>query len=205
VYGGLVLLVLALTGIALAVPQYVNPLIDLFSPVATLPAPQSHASEAAQPDIGVDRAVDVARHSFPQARVRWIETPGVANGVYRIRMQQPGEPGRRFPKTFVWVDRYSAAVLATHDPARSTAGTGLVDWMHPLHSGEGFGRTGQVVVLFAGLLLPVLLITGWLRKKQKDGHHSRTHIDITVPLAAWPHDATTSTEPAPLSPATPRE
>ena len=68
----------------------------------------------------------------------------------------------------VWVDRYSGAVLATADPLTAGGGDTLINWLHPLHSGEAFGLTGRIVVALAGLLCPLLLLTGgrrWLQKR----------------------------------------
>lgn len=83
-------------------------------------------------------------------KVRWIETPKDDAGTYLIRLYQQGEPGRRFPKTMVWVDQYSGKLLAQQDARQRSAGDGLLAWLHPLHTGEAFGLAGRIIVLLSG-------------------------------------------------------
>ena len=166
-WSALVLLVLALTGVVLALPEVVNPLVAGVSTVRDMPSPRSAPALPGAHDIGPDRAVQAALAVFPAAEVRWIESPTGADGTWRIRMRQPGEPGRRFPKTHVWVDRYSGAVLAVHDPRTGSAGEVLLEWMHPLHSGEAFAVPGRGVAAIAGIVGLVLFVTGLLRLRQR--------------------------------------
>lgn len=117
--------------------------------------------------ITADRAVAIAQNRFPHAEVRWIETPGDRHGVYLIRLYQAGEPGRRFPKTMVWIDQYSGAVLAEHDALKQSAGDELLAWLLSLHNGEALALPGRILVLLSGLILPLLFVTGLLRWRQK--------------------------------------
>jgi uncharacterized iron-regulated membrane protein len=166
-YGFVMLLVLALSGVVLEIPDYVNPLIGWFSPLQAPPKPQSILPAAMRPAIALDEAVSIAQGQFPRAEVRWIETPGDATGSYRINLRQAGEPSRRFPKTNVWIDQYSGNVLRVSDPVAFSAGDTLVQWLHPLHSGEAFDMPGRLLVLATGLVCPLLFVTGVLRWRQK--------------------------------------
>lgn len=169
-FGGIlglpVLLILAFSGFALNLPTWANPVINLFSPLSTMPQPTSEVIDIQQ-RITVDRAVAIAQGRFPRADVRWVETPKDNGDVYLVRMYQAGEPGRRFPKTMVWVDQYSGSVLAEHNALTRSAGDGLLAWLHPLHSGEALGLVGRIIVFLSGLLLPLSLVTGLLRWRQK--------------------------------------
>lgn len=166
IYGLPVLLVLAATGLALEIPEYVNPLLGQLSPLREVPKPRSNALPGLQ-RINVDRAVELARRRFPSSRLRWIEMPHGDAGVYRINLRQDGEPGRRFPKTNVWLDQYSGEILAESDPATFTAGETLLSWLHPLHSGEALALPGRLLVALGGLVCPLLLLTGLIRWSQK--------------------------------------
>jgi uncharacterized iron-regulated membrane protein len=166
VYGFAALMILALTGIALEIPDYVNPMIGKISPMRPPPKPQSKLKPMGE-RISLDRAVNLGSVLFPGARLCWIETPSDAQGSYRINFRQNGEPSRRFPKTNVWIDQYSGEILAVNDPRKFSAGDTFLSWMHPLHSGEALGLPGRLLVLISGLLCPVLLVTGWLRWVQK--------------------------------------
>ncbi|WP_446809920.1 PepSY-associated TM helix domain-containing protein [Methylomonas sp. 2BW1-5-20] len=169
IYSLIVMLVLALTGIALEIPQYVNPLLGHFSPLQASPKPLSVPPQTHQARISLDQAVAAGQAVFPLARLCWIETPDGTGGSYRINLRQAGEPSQRFPKTNVWVDQYSGQVLAVSNPDELGGSDTVINWLHPLHTGEALGLTGRLLVLFSGLLCPVLFITGvirWLQKRR---------------------------------------
>lgn len=173
IYNLIVLAMLAVTGIALELPEYINPAIGFFSPFRQPPKPESEAVEGSK-RVGVDRAVAIARSRFPSARLCWIETPNGEKGSYRINLQQPGEPSRRFPKTNVWVDQYSGRILAAVDPMQNASGDTLIAWLHPLHNGEAFSWPGRLLVFAAGIVCPLLFVTGvihWQHKRR--GNQSR--------------------------------
>lgn len=167
VYGLVVMLVLTFTGIFLEIPEYANPIIGFFSPLEEPPKPQSLPSPATKSVITIDKAVSIAQTVFPEAELRWIETPHDAQGSFRINLRQTGEVSRRFPKTNVWIDQYSGHILHAHNPVEFTAGDTFIHWLHPLHSGEAFEMPGRLLVLLTGLTCPLLLVTGILRWLQK--------------------------------------
>ena len=167
VYSAAVMLILALTGVALEVPEYINPAIDFASPLQTPPKPKSTLGQDHYRKITLDQALAIAQRYYPQARLCWIETPHDPEGAIRINFRQPWEPSQRFPKTNIWIDQYSGEVLAINDPQDFSSGDTLITWLHPLHSGEALGLTGRLLVLAAGLLCPVLFLTGLLRWMQK--------------------------------------
>lgn len=178
VYGFIFLFLLLLSGVILELPDYVNPLINHLSPLAKNPKVTS-MSATGRPRITLDEAATAALSSFPQAKLRWLETPADENSSYHFRLYQDGEPGERFPKTFVWIDQYSGKILAIRNPRLEQAGDTFLNWMHPLHSGEIAGLTGRICVFFSGLLPLILFYTGlirWLQKrtaKQKTFIHKR--------------------------------
>jgi len=172
-YGLLLLLVLGFTGAMLALPEYARPLVNDLSPLGQMPHPHSlpHAGEAM---IDADRAVAAARAELPGGVLRWLETPTGETGCYRITLWQPGDPGYRFPHSNVWIDAYSGRVLAVHDSRRQSAGDTFLAWQHPLHNGEAFGLPGRILACLAGLLPPLLWITGlvrWQQKRRARGGH----------------------------------
>lgn len=162
IYGLLQLVVLSVTGSVLAAPEWFRPGLATLGPLYEAPAPRSSLSPGAQ-RISVDAAVARAQAVFPQARLAWIEAPAGATGVYRINLQQPGEPSRRFPRTNVWLDQYSGRVLAVRDPRAEAAGDVVLNWMHAVHSGEAGGMAGRLLVLVSGLGAASLFGTGVVR------------------------------------------
>ena len=164
-YGALLLLVVSCTGTVLAWPEWMKPAIARVSRLHEMPTVRSVPTGA--PRMTLDVIVAAAQRRFPGATLAWVETPSGAVGVYRVNLHQVGEPGRRFPRTNVWLDQYSGAVLATRDALQDAGGDVFLNWMHPLHNGEALGLTGRLLVLVGGLLPTVLLGTGILRWRQK--------------------------------------
>lgn len=165
VYGGLVLLVLAITGAVLALPELAKPVAQRAAPL--FESPSLVVQPGAAPRLPLDELVARAQRVFPGARLAWIETPAHARAALRVNFHQAGEPGTRFPRTNVWLDPYSGAVLATRDGLREGAGDVFLNWMHPLHNGEALGLAGRLIVFVGGLLPSLMLATGLLRWRQK--------------------------------------
>jgi uncharacterized iron-regulated membrane protein len=167
VYGGLVMLVIAITGVMLAFPNATVFLINLASPVAqSQPVVRGlHLDKSKM--LSLDEAVRIAQARYPSAEVRWVETSGEDGRPISIRLYQAGEPGRRFPKTYVWVHPLTGAVLYEQDPVTESLGAKALSWIHPLHNGEAFGLFGRLLACVVGLLPAVLLVTGVLRWRQK--------------------------------------
>lgn len=167
VYGLVLTLALALTGVMLAKPAWFNPVLQRIAPITAVATPRSQVpAEAGR--ITMDEAARLAQQVFPEGRLRWIETPDGAEGVYRLRMQQPGEPSARFPQSYVWLDQYDGRVLATRDARKNSISDSILAWLHPLHNGEAFGSAGRWLAFAAGLLPAVLFVTGLIRWRQKE-------------------------------------
>jgi uncharacterized iron-regulated membrane protein len=167
VYGLVVLAVLALTGSVLALPDEARSVVERFSPLRpSFRAPAGLLEEGATP-IPLAEAVRIAQARFPGAELRWIETSGSAGKPIALRFHQALEPGRRFPRSQVWVDPASGAILAVRDPLENTGGDTFMDWMHPLHNGEAFGLGGRLLACVGGLLPLLACVTGWLRWRHK--------------------------------------
>ena len=165
-----VMLVIVVTGVMMSMPEYVRPLVSLFPTSAAQPVPAS--VQTGQPRISIDAAIHSARERFPEAQLRWIETPDGPNGAFKITFYQPGEPSHRFPQTYVWVDQYSALVIAVRDPRAGRAGDMILDWRHGLHKGEAFGLAGRVVAAVSGFVPLFLFIAGtwyWLLRPRGRG------------------------------------
>ena len=166
-YGLVFLLILSLTGAALALPDQTAMLVKPFSDLSSSPKIALNHSENAS-RITADQAVEIARQQLPQAELRWVETPGLNNQkAWRIALYQEGEPSRRFPRTQVWIDPLTGEILALRDTKQDTGGDVLMHWLHPLHNGEVFGMTGRILVFIAGFLPLILFVTGLIRWLQK--------------------------------------
>lgn len=166
-YGAVLLLLMIVTGVGLATPQWVEPLVNLFSVRMDKQTVYSSVPMPGTKRITADQAVSVGLAVFPTAKLRWIEAPINVEDVYVLRLQQPAEPSQRFPKTFVWIDQFSGQVLASRDALKVNSGDAFFDWLHPLHNGEALGLTGRILAFVSGLLPLALFLTGWIRFRQK--------------------------------------
>ena len=166
-YGAVLLVVLIVTGVGLATPQWISPVVEQFSHRRSEPVPESVLPEKETSRVSVDRAIEAAYAKFPLADLRWIQSPVSATDVYFLRLKQPGEPSDRFPKTYVWIDQFSADVISFRDPLKAPAADVFFDWLHPLHNGEAFGFFGRLMVFFVGMLPLFLFVTGIWRWRQK--------------------------------------
>ncbi len=163
------LLLLVGTGVLLVLPEERNALL---APVlgaaqsASGPAPLVANPLPTQPPSA---AVAATLRALPAATIAWVELPPVTGGPYHLRVQLPGDPSRRFPRSHVWVDSRTGAVLEVVDGTQSTALTTMANWLHPLHDGSAGGSLLRWLVVLAGLLPAVLFWTGirrwWARQR----------------------------------------
>ncbi|NOU14972.1 MAG: PepSY domain-containing protein [Methylococcaceae bacterium] len=173
VYSLVILLLLLISGAILNLHSVFNPVINYLSPMYQAEANHSNY-QAGVSRITLDQAAAFANARYPEAKLRWIETPDGQVGTYRIVLYQEGEPSLRFPKTTVWIDQYSGIVLSIRDPKEEYAGDTFMNWLHPLHNGEIAGMTGRVVVFISGFVPAILYVTGlirWLQKRRAKRIH----------------------------------
>lgn len=166
VYSFIILLLLILSGVLLELPDFFNPAIERISPLYQSQNTHSALQEG-KARISVDEAATIALHAFPHTTLRWLETPKDRQGSFRVMVYQQGEPSQRFPKTTLWIDQYSGAILSVRNPAQHSAGDHFLSWLHPLHSGEIAGMPGRWLVFFSGFVPLVLYVTGFMRWRQK--------------------------------------
>lgn len=182
VYSAVVLLVLALTGAALALPAQARWLLAAAGleprasgaamrhghvPVADGQPGAQDAPPRPGSRLSLDAARVIAAAEFPAADVRWIETSGARGEPVMLRMHQPGEPSRRFPQTRLWLNPVDGRVIGRRDPRQDAAGDTVLAWLHPLHNGEAFGLAGRWLVVVAGIVPVMLLVTGIWRWRHR--------------------------------------
>lgn len=163
------LLVLALTGLHLSNPKFLETLLGASGMGHGEEGPpiRSTASPNNRP-VTLDEAVLIARGPFPHAEIRRIATPAGENGAYRVNLRRPGEVNVRHPVTMVWIDRWSGQIREVRNPNLFTSGQALVSRLWPIHTGEAFGPWGRRIWFLTGLA-PMLLyaagLTLWLIRR----------------------------------------
>lgn len=167
-WSSLLLAVLTGTGVLLALPDVKTQVIGaMIATPDTVPAPRSTTREGTQ--ISIASALAAAHRALPDARLAFIDVPPAGDKPFRMRMQVPGDPHRRFPGSFVFVDPYSGRVLAVHDIRRGNAGTTVSAWIRTLHDGSVGGIPARILAALLGLVPAVLCATGlfhWLRRRR---------------------------------------
>ncbi len=156
------LLMLALTGAMLALPQESNAVLGRLVGPPTKPPPV-RASAASGPSVSLAQALSTARAAFPLARLAWVEAPGAGGGVILVRVQQPSDPSHRFPHSYAYVDPTTGALIATRDRERFGTADRINNWLHPLHDGSIGGVGLRVLLVLCGVIPLVLFVTGWWR------------------------------------------
>lgn len=163
------LMVLAVTGASLvyhdAFARALNALTASEAPVAP---PRSVAPAGAAVDFGLQAGLATADAALPGGRATWVYLPLTPEATLTVRKRMPGEwhPNGR---SYVYVDRFSGAVLHAHDATRAELGTRLYDLLYPLHIGR-FGLWSKLLWAILGLA-PVLLAVGgtliwWDRRRR---------------------------------------
>lgn len=166
-YASLPFLIILFSGVYMNLPEVVRPAVELFSPAPGWPENVASAPAANRPSITPGQALAAAAAIFDDGDLMGIAFPDGPLGSYVIRRRAPDEITQAYPHRQIWIDQYSAAVLAVNDPHRYTAGQKFLEWQFPLHSGEAFGLAGRIVVLLLGLVPPLLYATGFIRWRQK--------------------------------------
>jgi uncharacterized iron-regulated membrane protein len=177
IVSSLLLLVIAFTGVYLALPWLIEPPVAAVAPTTPWPDdPQSSATSASTPSIDVDRAAAAAGAVFPGSRVWSVLLPQGPKASYSVWMRHEGDVRKSGGSSVVWIDQYTAEVLAVRDTRQGTAGDAFLAWQFPLHNGEAFGLVGRWIVFFTGLAPAVLYLTGcilWWRKHRSKRRQGR--------------------------------
>lgn len=174
-----VLLLLTLTGIGLvfnevtrlavgAVLTVEERLPRLANPMSTSPgAPES--SIVPHEPVSLDALAARAEAGFAAARWSRVTLPAVPGTPVEVRLLQPGEP-----RTDTGASRVRLAadgqLLARYDALRSPAGSRVLDWLFPLHSGEAIGLAARLLWCAFGLLPAAWLGSGawlWWRRRRR--------------------------------------
>jgi len=162
----LLLILFAGTGFMLALPKESNWVMErAITPVDPVPSPQSIARPGSS--VSLMTALAAGHHAMPDARLAWIEVPPPGTGVIKLRVQVPGDPSRRFPHSYIYIDQYSGAVIDVLDARKGGAATTINNWLHPLHDASVGGLPTRTLAFIVGLAPAALFITGLLRWRKR--------------------------------------
>ena len=158
-----ILLVVAFTGIYLALPTTVKPLVAAVAAVTDGRAPRVAVPVGAAVALDPDQAVALARTVFADGELRRVSLPMAPGQPYAIAFQNPSDVTRaNGGRSVVWIDPYRGNVLSVSDASTAPAGNTFINWQLPLHTGVAFGTVGRMLVFFSGLVATVLTASGLL-------------------------------------------
>ena len=152
-----VLIVLAFTSLYQNLPQFIRPIVHVFSPLAESPAGRPIA--AGRPVISPDLAIERLQQRLPEARPSSIGRD-LYSGRYSILFHLPGDLSPS-GENWAFVDLGSGELTGLKLTSTSSSGDRFLTWIFPLHTGTAFGMPGRIVIALAGVVLVGLLVTGF--------------------------------------------
>jgi len=162
----LALVLLPLSGAAMAFGSTLRPFLARH---AGFELPPRLAPGLPSRTIAPAAATALARARFPDARFVRLTMPSETTPAYVVRLRQPGETRAWSGTSSVTIAAADGRILHVHDALRAPLANRLYDAAFPIHNGEIAGLPGRLLVLLAGLALPVLYVTGllaWARKRR---------------------------------------
>jgi uncharacterized iron-regulated membrane protein len=166
-YSAVLLLYLVASGVYLIFPDYGRGLVSLFSPVAPWTSYQSVMPTGDKKPISIIQVIKITDARFPDGSYQFIAFPQNEQDVYVVGKRASDEVNQHHPYRQLWIDQYSGNIVHSQDASSRTAGDVFDEWLYPLHTGEAFGLTGQLIILLLGLIPLVLYVTGVMRWLQK--------------------------------------
>lgn len=164
-------LMLALvSGLYTLKPDWVDPIVRVVSNVREFP-PEGLASSppgTCSKDTTVDEAMALAKRGREDEILRHLFLPLGPNGFYDIGLRAP-DANSRADGDRILVDSRCPKILAVASVDSMTTGETIRAWMWPLHADLLLGWTGKIILLLAGLSLPLLFATGllfWLKRRR---------------------------------------
>lgn len=172
------LLILAVTSASLNFyRELTQPIARFFSSVTPSPLDLRERRPRGKPIEPVLAFSDILERAITEAAHRhWSEPPGAITyaplyGIYRVAYFQRGDDhgASGVGPAAVYFDSADGRYLGDRIPWQGTAGDLFLQIQSPLHSGRIAGLPGRIMILFMGLIVAVLSVTGvviWYRKRR---------------------------------------
>ncbi len=162
------LAVTAFTGLYMNLPSVVEPVVAAVSPFSERPASLRKAGMARDDvwRVGWDAAYANARTMEPRHPLAVIGR-AEGRGYYQVRFMPPDDI-MDAGTIRVFVGGRDGEVLGRFEDRNGTVGDAIRIWQFPLHSGQGFGLPGRILICLVGALPLLLAATGtwlWLRRR----------------------------------------
>lgn len=177
VWTAVLILVFALSGTAVARPDWFGRALkdaDAFAPTGTVW--QRQCSGTVTP--GEAARVLAAAHPDRQLTTFYLGAPG---GLHTLLMRAPGDLNSMEGDLVAWVHPTCPGLVHSVDMGEQSLAAKADSLMFSLHGGYSFGPVlGRILVLFAGLALAVLTVSGtitFLARRRRPNRQSRRTSD----------------------------
>lgn len=165
-----VLLGLSITGIGLAFPDVVRPIVGVLSQPTPDPSPRiATPPPAGTPMLSPDAIMRRAEEAKPGRAVAMLNPPSEARNTWRVQFRPEGADPAVRARGAIWLDPWSGAVVNDRTSDAMSLGDRYVAEQLWLHNGATFGLPGRLLVFAAGFAPLVLFISGaimWLKKRR---------------------------------------
>ncbi len=164
-----VLLLSIVTGLYLALPQYLVPWLHEADKTAAW-APGQNYFTGTQSPLPVEDVMASALAAFPGARLRRLSFPEAPEDPYIVALYWPGYADTPKGWVKVAVDAYLGKVISYHLPPDQGIRAWLEQWIYLLHNGSAMGPGGRALLCLGGLAPGVLMTTGtltWWRRHRR--------------------------------------
>jgi len=162
-----VTLALAITGVTLTWQEQSRDAVRLLSPVSERLHYEFADAPAAVGDIGIARAIAIARAHGAGPADSVAPIPG--KGVYGVRSFDPRDLDG-MGRLWTYVRMTDGMIVGQRHDNGESAGDLFFAWQYPLHSGKAFGLAGRIAIFLAGLATAALIATGvifWWRRRRR--------------------------------------
>ncbi len=156
---GLWLLLSALTGTAMAWPEYARDLTGVFSRVRALPV--MPWQPAARAPLDLDALLALSRSHRPQASVTEVHFGGSRLAPVLVYLRAPGDR-QRLGDTRLFHHAVTGELLLAVSPEQRNAGETMLAWIEPLHTGGWSTAIGRPLMLVVALVPAWMALTGGL-------------------------------------------
>ena len=134
------------------------------------PRPHTTIPAAEGKPISPDRALEIARATFPGAvPIELIIPPTFFKGPYSVRMQSPSDTFG-FNANRLSLDPQTGAVLSVQEPRTAPAVEQAAQLNLAIHTGEIFGMPGRIVMSLASLMVVVEVVSGFVMWWKRRAH-----------------------------------
>jgi uncharacterized iron-regulated membrane protein len=152
---------IALTGLYFVFPDGFRRAIERMTMSPPRPSPPSSTSQEISKVVSLDELAQRAQTAVPEGELLSITLPSGQTSPIIFRKKAPDEVSK-FGRSRVFFDQYSGELLRVEDARQASLATRILWLMAVLHIGTVAGFWTQVLLVFLGLVPPMLFFSGFL-------------------------------------------